>query len=106
MCCKDHLVMNKNTLERNEAWALLRFIGFNPCNGPEFSHDEASEEKWCFGNRDGTADTDRGWDEDEEDDDDDDVGQRTRRPNIAKVAVMVSSGKNDELARIDWSGMK
>ena len=104
MCCKDHLVMNKDTLQSNEVWALLRFIGFNPCNCPEFSHDEASEEKWCFGNRDGTIDTDRGWDEDEENVDDD--RQRSRRPNIAKVAVMVSGGKNDELARINWSGMK
>lgn len=55
--------MNKNTLQINEVWTLLRFIGFNPCNCPEFSHDEAPDEKWCFGNRGGTADTARGWDE-------------------------------------------
>lgn len=57
-------------LERNEAWALLRFVGFNPCRCPEFSHDETLDDKWCFGNRDGTMETDQEWDENIEEDDD------------------------------------
>ena len=67
--CKDHLVANMRTLGRDEVWALLRFIGFNPCKCPEFIHDETSDEKWCFGNREGTRSTYKeSWDADESED--------------------------------------
>lgn len=45
--CKGHSVMS-GRLERDEAWALLRFVGFKTCKCSDFSHDEASDEKWCF----------------------------------------------------------
>lgn len=43
--------------EKNEVWALLRFIGINPCACPELILDETADEKWCFGNREGTRNT-------------------------------------------------
>lgn len=69
--CKDHLVANKAALEEDEVWDLLRCIGFKPCACPEFSlHADSDHDMWCFGNREGTLETDQEADEVEEEDDD------------------------------------
>lgn len=78
--CQDHLVVDSNMLVRSEMYEMLRLIGFKQCNCIEFGLNGESYEKWCFGNRTGTAETDTSWhnfeqdqrDEEEEDDDDDD----------------------------------
>ena len=66
---KDRLVMN-DRLERNKAWALSRFVGVNLCRCPEFSNDEIFDDRWCFGNRDGTMETEQKWGEKIEEDED------------------------------------
>ena len=78
MMCRDHLVANKSALEAEEKeegggglWALLTCIGFSPCECAEYSHRNASDRQWCFGNREGTAHTDRGWGDKFEEDEDD-----------------------------------
>ena len=82
--CKDHLVVNKDALQGTEAWNLLRFIGFKPCACPEFGlFETAYEDTWCFGNREGTIDTDGGWDDVEEEEDDD--GNDDRRNSLTKT---------------------
>lgn len=69
MLCKDHIVVNKDRLGETEIWKLLTCIGFKPCTCPEFSLYEVDyDDQWCFGNREGSIETARGWDEGEEKD--------------------------------------
>ena len=75
--CKDHLVVNKDALEAEGVWDLLKAIGFKPCSCPEFTLYEVPEDdKWCLGNREGSFDTDRGWDDVEEWEDEDEVDEK------------------------------
>lgn len=70
--CKDHLVANKDALEEDEVWHLLRCIGFKPCACPEFIlYADSDYDKWCFGNREGTSETNQEADEVKAEDDDD-----------------------------------
>lgn len=72
--CKDHLVANKDALEEDGTWDLLRCIGFKPCACPEFSlHGGPDNDTWCFGNREGTAETDQEPEEFEEEEEVDDM---------------------------------
>lgn len=69
MLCKDHIVVNKDRLGGTEVWKLLTCIGFKPCNCPEFSLYEVDyDDQWCLGNREGSIETARGWEEGEEKD--------------------------------------
>ena len=64
--CQDHLIVNKTNLERRGVWDLMRLIGFKPCNCQEFSIFEGSYDVCCLGNREGSAETEAGFDEAEE----------------------------------------
>ena len=91
--CKDHLVVNR--LKTLEVLQLLRVIGLKECVCPEFNRHAAAPgdfvQKWCFGNREGSTETDRGWDdvEEEYDEADDDDGNDDRQAAIAQLGAIL-----------------
>ena len=93
---KCHLVLGN----RVEIWDFVE-IDY------EFSHNEIWHRKWCFGNREGIMDSDKAVGEEGGGKNDFMMNRWAEMGSSTEVdSVIGSGGKDDELARIDWSGMK